>query len=88
MQIDTSQIEHMIQYIKAKVLRQRDVQIDADTPLVSSGMVDSFSLIDTLLELEKLTHRRISARLVEAEDMDTVRKMLQTAERVGKLRRE
>ena len=50
--------------------------------------MDSFALIDTLLELEKLTNRRISARLVEAEDMDSVRKMLQTAERVGKLRRE
>lgn len=88
MAMDIAQIEHMIQYIKTRVLRQPDVQIDADTLLVSSGMVDSFALIDTLLELEKLTNRRISARLVEAEDMDSVRKMLQTAERVGKLRRE
>ena len=88
MEMDIAQIEHMIQYIKTKVLRQQDVQIDADTPLVSSGMVDSFSLIGTLLELEKLTNRRISPRLVEAQDLDTVHKMLQTAVRVGKLRRE
>ena len=34
MAMDIAQIEHMIQYIKTRVLRQPDVQIDADTLLV------------------------------------------------------
>jgi acyl carrier protein len=84
--MDATQAEHMIQYLKMKVLRDPKRQIDIDTPLVSSGMVDSFALVDTLLELEKLTKRRIPAMKVDAKDMDTVRTMLETAERVGKQR--
>lgn len=84
--MDASQADRMIQYLKTKVLHDPSVQIDADTPLVSSGMVDSFALVDALLELEKVTGRRIPAMKVEAKDMDTVRKMFETAERVGKQR--
>jgi hypothetical protein len=46
--------------------------------------VDSFALIDVLLHLEKVTNRKISPGKVSPRDMDTVRQMLATAERVGK----
>ena len=85
--MDNAQAEHMIQYLKTKVLRKRDLQIDLDTALVSSGMVDSFALVDTLLELEKVTNRRIPAMSVQPDDMDTVRSMFETAERVGEPRK-
>jgi acyl carrier protein len=58
-------------------------EIAEDTPLVSSGLVDSFALIEVLLELEKVTKRKISPGKVGAKDMDTVSLMLKTAERVG-----
>jgi acyl carrier protein len=84
--VNIAEAEHMIQYLKTKVLRNNDVHVDVDTPLVSSGMMDSFALVDTLMELERVTKRRIPAMKVEAEHMDTVRLMFETAIRVGKPR--
>ncbi|MGA9879337.1 MAG: hypothetical protein WBP52_16060, partial [Terriglobales bacterium] len=61
--------------------------IDENTPLVSSGLIDSMALVDLLLKLEDLTHRRIPAGKVQPKEMDTVAKMFAMAERVGKPRK-
>jgi len=76
----------MIEYLKSKILRDDNVEILLDTSLVASGMIDSFALIDILLQLEKVTQRKISPGKVSPRDMDTVTLMLITAERVGKPR--
>jgi acyl carrier protein len=76
----------MIDYVKKNLLPDPSEEITDDTPLVSSGLVDSFALIEVLLELEKVTKRRISPGKVGAKDMDTVELMLRTAERVGQPR--
>jgi acyl carrier protein len=76
----------MIEFIQQEVLRRPGVQVGEDTPLVSSGLIDSFALVDILLKLEDLTNRRIPAGKVQPKDMDTVQLMLATAERVGKPR--
>jgi acyl carrier protein len=76
----------MIDYVKKNLLPDPSEEIAEDTPLVSSGLVDSFALIEVLLELEKVTKRRISPGKVGAKDMDTVELMLRTAERVGQPR--
>ena len=73
----------MIEYLKRDILRNRTLDLGMDTPLVSSGLVDSFALIDVLLELEKITSRRIPAGRVSPKDLDTVREMLNTAGRLG-----
>ena len=78
--------EQMIAHIVA-LIRKPSVTIDENTPLVSSGLIDSMSLVDLLLKLEDLTHKRIPAGKVQPKDMDTVAKMFATAERVGKPRR-
>ncbi len=75
--------DHMLEFVKAKILRDPSRKIDADTPLVSSGMVDSFALLDALMELEKVTGRRIPPMKVDPKDMDTIRKMFETSQRVG-----
>ena len=62
---DGAASEQLISYLKEKVLRGRGPEIGEDTPLVSSGLVDSFALIEVLLHLEKVTNRRISARQSE-----------------------
>jgi len=85
--VNTAQAEQIIQYLTTKVLRDSNAHIDLDTPLVSSGMVDSFALLETLLELEKVTNRQIPPLKVESKDMDTVRLMFSTAARVGKPRK-
>jgi acyl carrier protein len=86
--MDSPEVETMIRYLKEKVLRKPDANIGFDTPLVSSGMVDSFALIEVLVELERITKVRIPAMKVAPADMDTVRKMFDTAARVGKPRKQ
>lgn len=78
--------ELMIGYLKTTVLGNPGMEILEGTPLVSSGLIDSFALIDVLLHLEKVTNRKISPGKVSPREMDTVKLMLDTAERVGKPR--
>ncbi len=78
--------QHMIEHI-VELIRKPGVSIDENTPLVSSGLIDSMALVDLLLKLEDLTRRRIPAGKVQPKDMDTVAKMFATAERVGKPRK-
>lgn len=75
-------IEHIVQLV-----RKPAVTIDENTPLVSSGLIDSMALVDLLLKLEDLTHTRIPAGKVQPKDLDTVAKMFATAQRVGKPRK-
>jgi acyl carrier protein len=82
----TPEVEQMIEYIVNEVIRRPGMQIDERTPLVSSGLIDSMSLVDILLKLEDLTHTRIPAGKVQAKDMDTVELMFATSQRVRKPR--
>ncbi len=82
----TPEAEQMINYIVKEVIRRPGFQIDEKTPLVSSGLIDSMSLIEILLKLEDITHTRIPAGKVQAKDMDSVELMFATAQRVGKPR--
>jgi acyl carrier protein len=82
----TAEAQQMIAHI-VQLIRKPNLTIDENTPLVSSGLIDSMALVDLLLKLEDLTHKRIPAGKVQPKDMDTVAKMFATAERVGKLRK-
>jgi acyl carrier protein len=82
----TSEAQQMIAHI-VQLIRKPNLTIDENTPLVSSGLIDSMALVDLLMMLEDLTHKRIPAGKVQPKDMETVAKMFETAERVGKLRK-
>jgi acyl carrier protein len=82
----TEEEQQMIEYI-VRLIRKPNVSIDENTPLVSSGLIDSMALVDLLLKLEDLTHKRIPAGKVQPKDMNTVALMFATAQRVGKARK-
>lgn len=82
----TREAEQMIAHVR-DLIRKPGLAINENTPLVSSGLIDSMSLVDLLLKLEDLTHKRIPAGKVQPKDMDTVAKMFDTAERVGRPRK-
>ena len=65
------------------VIVDPELTIDLDTPLVSSGLVDSFALVEVLRALERVTGSRIPTGRISPQDLETVRQMLQTAERLG-----
>jgi hypothetical protein len=73
----------MMEFILRRI-RKPNLTIDENTPLVSSGLVDSMALGDLLLELEDLTRRRIPPGKVRPKDLDTIAMMFETAARVGK----
>jgi acyl carrier protein len=79
--------QQMIDYIAREVIRRPGVEITEDTPLVSSGIIDSLALVNILLQLEDVTHMRIPAAKVQPKDMDTVALMFSTAQRLGKPRK-
>jgi acyl carrier protein len=83
---ESEQVEELLAYIK-QVIRRPDVHLTADSALVSSGLIDSFALVDILGKLEDVTNMRISAGKVQPKDMNTVVLMLSTARRVGKLKK-
>ena len=82
----TPEVQRMIDDIR-QLLRKPDLAIEEDTPLVSSGLIDSMALVDLLHSLEDITHMRIPPGKVQPKDMDTVAKMFATAQRVGKPRK-
>ncbi len=79
----TPEQKQMIEFI-LKRIRKPNLAIDENTPLVSSGLVDSMALGDLLLELEDVTQTRIPPGKVKPKDLDTVTLMFATAARVGK----
>jgi len=82
---DTGELmKQLIGYISAKVMKGKGKEIDEDTPLVSSGLIDSFALIDIFLELQRIAGRKVPASKVQAKDMETVRTMFAMAEKFGK----
>jgi acyl carrier protein len=82
----TEEAKQMIECILRRI-RKPTLVIDENTPLVSSGLVDSMALGDVVLTLEDLTNTRIPAGRVKPKDLDTVAKMFETARRVGKPRK-
>ena len=83
----TPEAQQMIDQV-VKLIRKPGLQVDENTPLVSSGLIDSMALVDLLLKLEDITHMRIPAGKVQPKDMNTVTLMFATAQRVGKPRKQ
>ena len=81
----TEQMKQLISYILEKVIKRKGIEIGEDTPLISSGLIDSFALVEIFVELQSISRRKIPASKIQTKDMDTVRMMLASAERLGKV---
>ncbi len=75
----------IIQKLREKKLLQSDVSIDFRTSLVSSGLIDSFGLVEMLEIVEIVTGRRIPSGRISPQDLDTVESMIKVAHRWGKV---
>jgi acyl carrier protein len=81
--VQKSDTQAMIDFIQTTIIRDSSIRISEHTPLVSSGLVDSFALIEMLQQLQRVTKRQISPIDVSPNDLETVASMLETAARVG-----
>lgn len=57
-------------------------EVDSDTPLFSSQLVDSFALVTLMMFLEREAGIRIAPADVNLDNMDTIGRMLAYVDRV------
>lgn len=68
--------DKLIKYIKAEFLEDPKTEIDLDTKLISSGMIDSFSLVSLQAFIKKEFKKTIPAPRITAETFDSIRQMI------------
>jgi acyl carrier protein len=59
-------------YIAAELLKTPDREIKFDEPLISGGMIDSFSLVDLALFIEENYNVTVDDTELNAETFDTL----------------
>ena len=69
--------EKLIEFIIDEFLDDPDTEITQDTKLISSGLIDSFSLVSLQTYIEKEFGKKIPAPRITAESFDTVRQMVE-----------
>jgi len=67
--------DKLIEFIRDEFLDDPETEIDIDTKLISSGLIDSFSLVSLQTFIEKEFGKRIPAPRITAETFDTIRQM-------------
>ena len=74
----------ILAYIRNEYLEDDDeVDLDADTPLISSGIVDSFSMVSLKRFLEKQYGVTLPDEEATAESFDTVRRIIEVVKKHG-----
>ena len=68
-------ISELEQYIVTKILKQANRRISPDEPLISSGLIDSFSLMDLALFVEDTYGVRIEDTELNAEKFDCLNQL-------------
>jgi acyl carrier protein len=59
-------------YVKEEILQQPDRELKVDEPLISSGVIDSFSLVDVALFVEDTFDVHIDDTELNADVFDTL----------------
>jgi len=71
--MNTQEVKDLIlQYIIKEYLEDEDMEITYDTPLISSGYVDSFSMVSLLVFLENRFKIKIPSSKATPQAFDTV----------------
>lgn len=68
-------ISNIEKYISTQILKQPTRQISADEPLISSGLIDSFSLMDLALYVEDTFGVRIEDTELNANTFDNLNQL-------------
>jgi acyl carrier protein len=63
------------EYISSSILKQSNRKISSDEPLISSGLVDSFSLVDLALFVEDTYGVHIDDTELNAQTFDTLNQL-------------
>ncbi len=67
-------------YLKKEILHDESYPMADDEPLISSGLIDSFSLVDIALFVEETFGVRIDDNELTADNFDTVAELVKHIE--------
>lgn len=73
--------DKLIAFIRDEFLTEPDTTINGDTKLISSGIIDSFSLVSLQTFIEKEFGKKIPAPAITRESFDTVNRMVEVISR-------
>ena len=65
-------ISQLGEFITTEIIKQPDRKIAADEPLISGGLIDSFSLVDLALYVEENLGVRIDDTELNSETFDNL----------------
>ncbi len=68
--------EKLLEFIKNEFLTDDDITIEMDTKLISSGIIDSFSLVSLQLYINREFGKMIPNPKMTAENCDTVSQII------------
>jgi acyl carrier protein len=68
-------ISNLERFVATQILKQPKRTIAADEPLISSGLIDSFSLMDLALYVEDTFGARIEDTELNADTFDTLNQL-------------
>jgi acyl carrier protein len=69
--------EKIIEYIIDEYVEDESTEIKADTPLISSGLVDSFSMVSLKMFLEDEYEIQMTDEEASTEAFDTVNRIIE-----------
>ncbi len=72
--------EKLIEFIKDEFLTDPDMEIDTHTKLISSGLIDSFSLVSLQTFIARTFGKKIPSPRITAESFDTIAQMMDIIE--------
>ena len=73
----TTEMKDLVRnYILKEYLEDEDIEINFDTPLISSGYIDSFSMVSLLIFLEKKFKIKIPPSKATPDAFDSVNKIV------------
>jgi len=73
-------ISKLSSFITSEILKQPGRELAPDSPLISSGLVDSFSLMDVALFIEDTFGVRIEDTELNAETFDNLQELAKLIE--------
>ena len=68
-------IEILTEKIKNEIIRQPKRSLQFDEPLLSSGLIDSFNLVDLALMVEEIFGVRIDDYELNSDTFDTIEEL-------------
>lgn len=69
--------EKLIEFIKNEFVTEDGVDINSDTKLISSGIIDSFSLVSLQSFINREYGKMIPNPLMTADNCDTVKQIIE-----------